>query len=540
MFEQAFCYLITLSFLLLAFRRILSFGQYFQQDEYDAKRFMRWWLQGRAFDRRVSFVLFILLLLAAAAPKLATALLPFVFILAAWREPDATKIGKKKLVLTQRARRIFGLALLLMAPMAAFFSYQSLAAALGAAALGASAFWLSGFLLLMQLLPVALVLANFLLWPFEEMLRQKYIGEAQKKLHALSPRIIGIAGSFGKTSVKHILAHLLSMQAPTLATPGSVNTILGICRIIREKLAAEHQFFIVEMGAYSRGSVARLCQLFPPQAGIITALGVEHFERFKSLDAIVAAELELADAVLSKAQQPLVLLQRGREFRAIEKLAQQNIAAVCFVGGDAADILEAKLTATGVLVQLRWQGEMHTLQAPLYGLVQAENIALAFCMACQLGMPPEHAVLALKSLPQIQHRLEVKRTLGQYTVIDDAYNSNPQGFAAALDVLHQLAAAQQGQRILVTPGMVELGELHAAEHQKLGAMAALKTDVLLAVCPRRIEDFIKSYEQAGGKKIVRCPDFAAAAAWLQQNAKEKDVVLMENDLPELYERKIPL
>ena len=523
--------LCLLAFLLFAFRRLKTFGQFFQQEEYDSARFFRWLIERRAFDRRVSAGVILAALVSLAAPTLALLGLTAGFLVAASLEPDATKIGKKKLVLTARARRILGLALLLIAPFAAA---------------GESSF-LALWLLPVQLIPLSLIAATFLLAPFEARVQARYWQEAQAILRDRNPRVIGIAGSFGKTSVKHILAHLLSLTYPTLATPGSVNTAMGIARVIREKLLPQHKFFLVEMGAYARGSVSRLAQLTPPTFGVITALGEEHFERFRSLDAIVAAEFELAEAVAAQGGIS-VTFARALSHPPARAFAEKARDRLMTVGPEATAtcrILEKAATAAGVSVQVSWYGQTYDLRAPLYGDTQAENIALAFAAACLLGVPAETAAIGLASVPQIAHRLEVKRQADGITIIDDAFNSNPEGFAAALKLLDQIGREQNaqkpGRRILVTPGMVERGTRHDEEHAMLGQQAAACADVLLPVLPERISSFIEAFRTAAPTApILPCARFADAERWMRENLRAGDVVLLENDLPDLYERPIEL
>ena len=120
-----------------------------------------------------------------------------------------------------------------------------------------------------RIFPLTLVAANAALQPYENYIQRGFWQEAYEHLNGVNPRIIGITGSFGKTSVKHILNHVLEVNAATLATPGSVNTSMGIARIVRERLTAQHRFFICEMGAYGPGSIRRLCKLARPNIGVL-------------------------------------------------------------------------------------------------------------------------------------------------------------------------------------------------------------------------------------------------------------------------------
>ncbi|MBV8060606.1 MAG: hypothetical protein JO253_03660 [Alphaproteobacteria bacterium] len=201
---------------------------------------------------------------------------------------------------------------------------------------------------------------------------------------------------------------------------------------------------------------------------------------------------------------------------------------------------DVQTTPQGLTLSLTWCGMTYALQVPLFGKHHADNVALAFVAAATLGIAPEKIVYALRTVPQIKHRLEVKKQ-GDMTLIDDAFNSNPRGFAEAVDVMALLASAGQGRAILVTPGLVELGERHDQVHHDLGVHAAQKSDVVLAIAPDRIPDFITAIQQtAPGKTLLLMPTMAAALAWVRDNARASDVVLLENDLPDLYEARLSL
>jgi len=384
-----------------------------------------------------------------------------------------------------------------------------------------------------QLIPLLLVLANVVLQPWENSVQKKFWKQAHEKLAALDPKVIGITGSYGKTSVKHILGHILKTQAPTLITPGSVNTPMGITRIIREQLEETHKYFVVEMGAYGPGSIERLCRLAPPDVGVITAIGQAHYERFKSLDTVAEAKFELAESVLQNGGTTIVhdsCLRLAYAQKFVEGHRDKFIVCGNTSHKDM-DIASVTQRADGIEVQLTWQGTAYTLNMPLFGLHHGQNAALAFAAAASLGIDPENIVIALKSVPQIQHRLEVKKQAGDITFIDDAFNSNPEGFASALTLLR----AMPGRKILITPGMVELGAAHDEEHEKIGKLAGEICDVVLLVLPERVPSFITGYKSSG-RQLIEVRSFNEASSWLAQNQKAGDVVLIENDLPDLYER----
>ena len=354
--------------------------------------------------------------------------------------------------------------------------------------------------------------------------------------------MIAITGSYGKTSVKHILGHVLETAAPSLITPGSVNTAMGIARVIRERLQPHHRFFVVEMGAYGIGSIRRLCALTPPKLAIISAIGKAHYERFKSLDAVAHAKFELAEAARDNGGTAIIAADT-LEFAWPREFVERHRDMVVIVGAEkSADLAITSLhqETDGIVARVTWRGAEYELRAPLYGEHQGRNVALAFAAACTLGLPPEDVVASLRSTPQIAHRLEVKRQGDGAIVIDDAYNSNPVGFASALALLDVLRRPD-GRRILVTPGMVELGSEHEAEHAKIGRLAAEHVDVLVAVAPHRVGSLVSAFTAAAPRReIVSCAGFAEARGWLDRNLNGRDVVLIENDLPDLLEQKLRL
>ncbi len=526
--------LVVLAFAAFTARRLLSYLHIFQQEEYDGPRFLRWMAKTGSIDRRVTVALLILGLAAIWPPFGEHTLLYVriaalaVLVLAAAVERDPRKTAKKKLVMTARARRIYGLALVL-------------ALVIGAA--GIVLLPVIGWIVPVQLVPLTLVAINLSLSPFERRVQKRYWREAHDKIGALRPTVIGVTGSYGKTSLKHILGHILQMAAPTLITPGSVNTPMGVARIVRENLGTQHRYFVVEMGAYGPGSIARLCDLAPPAFGAITAIGKAHYERYKSLDTVAETKFELAEAVARNGGKT-VTWNKTLAFPAAKAFAAAHPQNLVVCGSDDGVLVmkAVRSSAQGVAVDIVWQGNPFTLSAPLYGAHHGENIALAFAVACTLGLPPEDVQLALRTTPQITHRLEVKPQADGSVLIDDAYNSNPEGFAAALETL-DLLRKPGGRRILVTPGMVELGAAHDEEHARIGTLAAQKADLLLAVAPARIRPLVTAFVTAGaadGKKTVMCSTFAAAQEWLQANANGNDVILLENDLPDLFERKMSL
>lgn len=522
---------IALAFVFFAWRRTLTYLHIFQQDDYDGSRFTHWVASRRVIDKKASLSLVALAFPAFLLPQFAMVfemVAALAIAVIGWVEADPRVSGKKKLAMTARASRIAWLA----------FGMLVVTALTGAALQAHMLVWV----LLVQLVPFALVVANWLLDPWEKKVQEGFAAEARQKLADLKPFTIGITGSFGKTSTKHILGHILSQFAPTLVTPGSINTPMGITRVVRETLAPHHKYFICEMGAYGEGSVKRLCDLAPPDAAVLITVGHAHYERFKSLETVAKAKCELPEAAIAK-DGWAVMGSDVEDFEHTRNFILANRPRVVLVGHRETDdirLTDVGQNADGIYAKIIWNGTQQTLAAPLFGIHHATNMAIAFAVACRMGLDPTLVREALKTTPQIRHRLEVVNQPSGAIVIDDAYNSNPQGFKGALEVL-SLLGSRGRRRILISPGMIEMGAAHDAEHRKLGAQAAVDCDVFLPVSPVRIKSMVDAFRaNAPHKPVVPCATFADAQKWLGDNMRHDDVVLLENDLPDLYERKISL
>jgi len=523
--------LVSACFAVFALRRLVTYLHIFQQEEYDGVRFVRWMVRHAAFDRRATILLAVIGVVEAVGVVSQTAggiLAGAMLLTLAYFEADPRSSGKKRLVMTPRAKRI--LAGAVFAAVACGFAVGILS--------GLASIWI----IAVQFIPLCLVLSNLALTPYESLVQQRFWREAHNRLEQLKPITIGITGSYGKTSVKHILGHILATQGATLTTPGSVNTTMGIARVVREQLGAHHRFLVCEMGAYGPGSISRLAQLVPPNIAIVTAVGCAHFERFKTLETVAKAKFELADAAI-RGGGKVVVAEDVLQYQAPREFAKRHEDSTITVGTGPACALKiesVRQSSDGLEAAVTWGGASYTLRAALFGEHQALNIALAFAAACELGVAPDQAVIALTSVAQISHRLEVKRQPRGSIVIDDAYNSNPVGFASALQLL-DLFRGENGRRILATPGMVELGAIHDEEHARIGALAASRVDVLMPILPERIAALTAAYSAANPEgTVIPCRSFSDAQDWLASNLGPQDVVLVENDLPDLYEKRLSL
>lgn len=377
--------------------------------------------------------------------------------------------------------------------------------------------------------------ANIILSPVEKAINQRYVDDAARILRSMPDlRIIGITGSYGKTTTKHYLEKILSEEFDTLMTPGSFNTTMGVVRTVREWLKPFHQVFIVEMGAKQAGDIKEICDLVHPSAGIITAVGPQHLESFKTIENVCSTKFELADSIPADG-----LIVVNNDFDAIahrvvtncrcERYAVEHPSEAC--AWEARDITYSPRGSSFKAVRTA-DGHCIELETRILGACNISNILACVAMAKELGMSDEKIRRAVSHLEQVEHRLSVKRIPGGLTILDDAFNSNPVGSAMALDVL----SGMPGHRFLITPGMIELGERQAELNEAFGKHAARCCDTAIVVGHYNREA-IKAGLEAGGlprEAIITVDSFAKAQELLTARAKAGDTVLYENDLPDTF------
>lgn len=510
-------YIFAIANFLFCYVRSKFLMLFFQQEEYRNTWFLKYiFRRAELIDKKLTFGLLLIWVLSLEFPILVWLMLPLFLVFMVSEHMFLTK-AKKKLNITSRVKRILTVNSLLVAFTIGLctIEYTQLMTAI----------------IIAQLLPFLLILSNIILSPFENSIQNKFKNEAIKKIQQLNPIVIGITGSYGKTSTKYILAHILSSNLPTLWTPGSVNTEMGITRIIREQLKPEHKYFIVEMGAYFKGSIEKLCKLTNPRHGIITSIGQAHYEHFKTQETIASAKFELGEWV-KKNNGILVINADQIE----ERFIPMNMPLVKVGTSYDTYISNVNQSVDGLSFNFHTDGETYDVFTPIYGEHQASNIAVAIEMALKLGMSMNTILAALKTLPQINHRLQVLHKDNDITMIDDAYNSNIDGFKSGLNLLQIL---RKTRRILVTPGMVELGKLHNDSHYEIGKYAGERVDIAVVVRPDRIPTFIKGFTETALQQtqLVEADSFHDVQVWLDKNLQPGDVVLLENDLTDIYESK---
>lgn len=533
--------ILLLGLLEFGYRRILSFLRYFQQEEYSSMRFLRWIRERRALDTRGTAILTTSGLLSLLLPSqwsgllisLATALaLTYIVRLV---EEDPRVSGKLKLNMTQRARKIALLAFLLFALLAAAPTFLMMECCGGAG--GSIAYLALAGIFLVQSPAALLLLSNKLLWPAERALQDRFYADAKRILREVDPLVIGITGSYGKTGAKAALGDLLNQcLAPTFWPRKSINTVMGITRTIRETMTPVQRFAVIEMGAYQRGSIKRLCDFTPPQAALVTAVGIMHLERFGSPENIYLAKSEIAQALPPNG----ILVCNGDCPNARRMAAERGSGTTLLYGlehsAGALDCYATDVTfgPQGTSFVIHWAGRTLAGRTPLLGRPALLNALGAFTMACALGAEPAYAVACMANLAPVDNRLVLDSKPGSISFLRDAYNSNPTGFAAALEVLKALPAKR---RIVMTPGMIELGDQQYAENRRLAKMCASVADLVIVVGRVNQDALLAGLADAEYPKaqIVTADTRDQAFATLAERQTQGDLVLIENDLGDLLE-----
>lgn len=385
----------------------------------------------------------------------------------------------------------------------------------------------------LYLTPLLVPLSNIINKPIEKSVQKWYINDAKRILSEMpSLHKVGITGSYGKTSMKFYLSELLGSQYETLKTPESFNTPMGVTITIRQHLKPTHEYFICEMGARRVHEIRELCEIAHPHDGIITSVGPQHLETFNTIENVVDTKFELADSV--QAAGGKIFLNGDNEL--IRSRAPKYKGAILYGTTEGCDYRAADISVSD-------KGTEFTLTAPggescrfsmkLLGEHSVQNVVGAIAYAHGTGIPLEKLVLPVKRIAAVPHRLQLLDKGGDLTFIDDAYNSNPSGCRAALNVLGLFDAC----KILVTPGMVELGAKQEELNFEFGQEAAAVCDYIVLVGKHQTEPIYNGIKAAGYDmdKVYAADSLGEALdkARAYQTDKKK-IVLLENDLPDNY------
>ena len=376
-------------------------------------------------------------------------------------------------------------------------------------------------------------IANILDTPLNKLVYYYYFNKAKKKLRSYSNlTVIGITGSYGKTSSKNILNEILSSKYITRPTPKNYNTPYGLMMTINNYMDKFDQILIAEMGAYVRGEIKKLCDFVKPKYGILTIIGQAHMESFGSQENIQKTKFELIESL---PEDGVAILNRDDKLQVEYQI--QNKVRVKWIGIDnkEADVYATNLKCSkkGMEFDCHYQGSKVHLQTRLLGSYNVYNILAGVALGLELGIDIKDIKSSVAAIKSTEHRLELKK-VGDIYMLDDAYNSNPVGAKGALEVLKSM----DGTRVVVTPGMVELGKLEKEKNYEFGKKIAECSDYAILIGEKKTKVI---YDALIDSKFEKDNIFVlnnVSDSYNVINALKEDGVdiyaLFENDLPDIY------
>lgn len=526
-------YLICGIYMLLNFKRDIHA---FQLNSYRLPRYWRWLQDGHIMNAwHLTDLAMIFLVCSTLLHPLLNALIVAI-VLAVKTVLILRAKYKKPLVFTRRVWRLYTCAgiisLLIFSSLIVWCGNYDF---WGKPAVYSPQMPLAFYLLTVFLSWLVVMIADIILIPVEKAINRRYYRDAQRILRSMPElKIVGITGSFGKTSTKHYLHRILSEKYDTLMTPGSFNTPMGVIRTVREHMKPYNEVFICEMGAKQKGDIKEICDLVNPQCGIITAVGAMHLETFKSIENVRDTKFELADAIPSDG---FVVINNDFPAAASRHVGNTTALRYAVANPEGADYIATDIAydATGTSFTVRGpEGFELRLHSRLIGECNISNLLAATVMALRLGVEPKRIQYAVEQIEQVEHRLSMKRTPGGVTIIDDAFNSNPEGSRMAVEALGNF---RSGKRIVVTPGMIELGDRQYELNAAFGEHVGRNVDVAIIVGSYNrdaIVEGIRRISEFKEENIVIADSFNDAQKILAGMLQSGDTILYENDLPDTF------
>lgn len=494
----------------------------FQQQRYELSRYSMWLFNKNNlhFSMNLIFVVVILLTRLIIRNNIINLIITFILSgLFAYMliKNELNKTYVKALVLTNRVKRqivfFFILMILFYVLCLKVFNISFVCI-------------IAVFIPYLMIYPLAVVT-----FPLEELIKKYYENDARRILNKYDNLIsIGITGSYGKTSTKNIINDIINQHFLTLITPASYNTPMGITRTIRGKLKPIHEVFVCEMGADKVGDIEYLMNFVKPKIGVVTSIGPQHLATFKSQENIVIEKMKEIEMLDSDG---VGFINLDNEY--INNYQIKNNCKIVSVGIDNenADYVakNIKHSKDGSTFSVKINNKTYKFTTSLLGKHNITNILLAIAIAYELKIDVEDIVKYVSKIKQVEHRLEIKKING-FTFIDDAFNSNPVGSKMALDVLKLMS----GNRVIVTPGMIDLGERQDEINYEFGQYMADKVDIVILVGEKQT---IKIYQgllhcDFNMKNVHVYKTVKDAFNYIYNNLSSKDTILLENDLPDAF------
>lgn len=500
-----------------------------QQNWYnDGNRYLNWINQNKrkafiTYD--LLFVLFILFKYLNGTYSMIIFSLFYICVYFLYKKDIKKEQSKKPLVITARIKRLYTTMLILYLLPVVFIATSYNVDNLYIYYL------IIGFMTILNFFYIWL--ANIINKPIEKMVFLYYKRIASNKLFGMKNlKRIAITGSYGKTSCKNALNDILNVKYNSFATPKSFNTMYGLMNAINNFMDKFSDTFVAEMGAFHLGEIKEKAEFIKPQFGILTTIGTAHLESFGSRENVQKAKFELIDSLPSDG---VAVLNMDDEYQTSYKVKSKCKIIWVSIGNKKADIYanNLKITNKGTTFECTFNKVKKTIdfETKLLGRENIYNILEAIAMAYELGLNFEEIAIGVKRIKTIEHRLELKK-YGDITIIDDAYNSNPVGSSMAVDVL----GLMEGKKIIVTPGMIELGEEQDKYNMEFGRHIAKICDEVILIGEEQTKPILEGLkkEKYNDEKIHILNDVKLAFPLMRKLSDNNTYVLLENDLPDIF------
>ena len=533
--------LLILSFILINHYKTKKSLHMLQQNLYNENnRYLKWVFKNNQFLDLDLLVIVLSIAMIALKTKLEfisimiciIIILINVLLSSRWRKNIKNDQNKKKLVITARIKRLIFTILILFTIPLVF---------LGLNINNSEIVWLVILIIsIMTYLNTIVVFIGMIInTPIEKCVYLYYKTKAQNKLKSMpNLKIIGITGSYGKTSSKNILSDILNIKYNALPTPKNLNTYNGLIMTVNNNMDKFTEIFIAEMGAYVKGEIKGLCKLVKPQYGILTRIGTAHLESFGSEQNIIDGKFELIESLPSDG---VGVLNRDDPKQVNYNL--KNDCKILWIGIDEEDVdvratnIKCSYKGTTFDVVLKNSDKKYKFETKLLGNHNVYNILAGIALGLYFGIDMEELVMAVKGVKPVEHRLEIKR-IGNFFMIDDAYNSNPTGAESAVNVLSMMP----GVKIVVTPGMIELGKKEDEYNEIFGQQISEVADYVVLVEEEKTRPILQGLKTKNFDldKVVVYNDVREAYKFINtisSNTDKEVYALFENDLPDTYNEK---
>ena len=492
-----------------------------QLEHYYKDRYINWMKQNITivFDiKKLSLLLISTIVLALGYENIGFILTLITYMLLFLSIP--MKKEKKPFVVTKRVKRQLLIYLVLVVVLGAFVNVFH------------DVFSIIVLNLIAMVSYIFVYIVALITTPIENSINKRFCRKASNKLKDVTDlKVIGITGSFGKTSTKHVINTILSQKYNCLMTPASFNTTMGVVKTINDELKPIHNSFICEMGAKYIGDIKEICDIVHPEFAVITAVGPQHLDTFKTIENVAKTKFELVDSLDDEKGLAFVNWEDEniRKVKINKKFVKYGLNSDSDYYAENVEINEKGSSFDVVMPNNR----KINVKTKLLGKLNVLNIVCGVAVADKLGLSEEEIKMGVKFIKPVEHRLELRPNPNGSIIIDDSYNSNERGANMALEVL---GSFKRKKRILITPGIVELGNRAYEINKKLGKEATKHSDFIILVGEKQagpMLDGLKEEKYPESQTMV-AKNLDEAIKKMYELMDENTVVLLENDLPDNY------